>query len=405
MSALATPRVTVVGIGADGFDGLSATSRDLVLRADVLLGGRRHLAFIPVTGAVHEPWPSPLLSSLPELIAKHDGKRVVVLASGDPLVSGIATNLVALLGPEHVDIHPALSSVALARARMSWSAETTDVVTLVGRDHDTVRRFFGPGRRLVVLSSDGRTPYVVAAMLVRDGYGDSAVTVLADLGSPDESRVDATAATWRTVDSPALNVLCIDVVADPETRALSLVPGLPDEAFEHDGQLTKRDLRASALSRLAPLPGELLWDVGAGAGSVGIEWLRTDTRCRAVAVERSAERAERIVRNAARLGVPGLDVRTGDAPGTLTGLPDPDAVFVGGGATAPGVLDTCWDRLRPGGRLVAHAVTLESEQVLVSWHRQVGGELTRVAVEQAGPLGSFTGWQPARPVVQWSVTR
>jgi precorrin-6Y C5,15-methyltransferase (decarboxylating) len=194
-------------------------------------------------------------------------------------------------------------------------------------------------------------------------------------------------------------------VADPGTRALALVPGLPDDAFEHDGQVTKRDLRALALSRLAPLAGELLWDVGAGAGSVGIEWLRTDPRCRAVAVERSAERAERIARNAARLGVPMLEVRTGDAPGMLAGLPDPDAVFVGGGATVPGVLDGCWDRLRPGGRLVAHAVTLESEQVLVSWHHRVGGELTRIAVEQAGPLGTFTGWQPARPVVQWSVVR
>ena len=405
MSALATSRVTVVGIGADGFDGLSTTSRELVLGADVLLGGRRHLASVPVTGAVHEPWPSPLLPSLPGLIAKHEGKRVVVLASGDPLVSGIATHLVALLGPQRVDIHPALSSVALARARMGWSAESTDVVTLVGRDHDTVRRFFGPGRRLVVLSSDARTPHFVAAMLVRDGYGGSAVTVLADLGAPDESRQDATAATWRTVDSPALNVVCVDVVADPGTRALALVPGLPDDAFEHDGQVTKRDLRALALSRLAPLPGELLWDVGAGAGSVGIEWLRTDPRCRAVAVERSAERAERIARNAARLGVPVLEVRTGDAPGMLAGLPDPDAVFVGGGATVPGVLDGCWERLRPGGRLVAHAVTLESEQVLVSWHDRVGGELTRVAVERAGPLGSFTGWQPARPVVQWSVVR
>ena len=405
MSALATSRVTVVGIGADGFDGLSTTSRDLVLGADVLLGGRRHLASVPVTGAVHEPWPSPLLPSLPEIIAKHEGKRVVVLASGDPLVSGIATNLVALLGPQRVDIHPALSSVALARARMGWSAESTDVVTLVGRDHDTVRRFFGPGRRLVVLSSDARTPHVVATMLVRDGYGGSAVTVLADLGAPDESRQDATAATWRTVDSAALNVVCVDVVADPGTRALALVPGLPDDAFEHDGQVTKRDLRALALSRLAPLPGELLWDVGAGAGSVGIEWLRTDPRCRAVAVERSAERAERIARNAARLGVPVLEVRTGDAPGMLAGLPDPDAVFVGGGATVPGVLDGCWERLRPGGRLVAHAVTLESEQVLVSWHHRVGGELTRVAVEQAGPLGTFTGWQPSRPVVLWSVVR
>jgi precorrin-6Y C5,15-methyltransferase (decarboxylating) len=405
MSALVTPRVTVVGIGADGWAGLAPRSRALVLGAEVVLGGSRQLALVPSTDAVLEPWPSPLLPSLPQLMATYDGKRVVVLASGDPLLSGIATNLVALLGPDRVEVHPAVSSVSLARARMGWSAESTDVVTLVGRDHDSVRRLFGPCRRLVVLSSDRATPWAVAAMLVHDGYGDSTISVLSDLGSPSEARTDATASTWRHTDSPALNVVCVEVVACPDALVLPALPGLPDEAYEHDGQLTKRDLRALALSRLAPNPGELLWDVGAGAGSVGIEWMRADPRCRAVAVESSPGRAGRIVRNAARLGVPSLEVRTGSAPDALTGLPRPDAVFVGGGATVPGVLDTCWDRLRPGGRLVAHAVTLETESVLVSWRERVGGELTRVSVEQAEPLGSFTGWRPLRPVVQWAVAR
>ncbi len=201
--------------------------------------------------------------------------------------------------------------------------------------------------------------------------------------------------------APSLNVVCVEVVG----AGLATTPGLPDDAFEHDGQLTKRDLRALALSRLAPVPGELLWDVGAGAGSVGIEWLRTDPRCRAVAVEASEERAARITRNASRLGVPSLDVRTGMAPEALDGLPAPDAVFVGGGSTVPGVLDACWHRLGPGGRLVVHAVTLESQTMVLRWHERVGGELTRVSVEHAEPLGSFTGWRPARAVVQWAVTR
>ncbi|QWZ06541.1 precorrin-6y C5,15-methyltransferase (decarboxylating) subunit CbiE [Nocardioides panacis] len=405
MTALATPRVTVVGLGADGWEGLAPGARELVLDAEVLLGGPRQLALVPATDAVREPWPSPLLPALPRLLATYDGRRVVVLASGDPLLSGIATNLVALLGSEHVEVHPGISSVSLARARMGWSAESTDVVTLVGREHDAVRRCFGPGRRLVVLSSDGATPWAVAAMLVHDGYGDSTLSVLSDLGSRSEARTDATASTWRHVESPALNVVCVELVASPDALVLPPLPGLPDEAYEHDGQLTKRDLRALALSRLAPNPGELLWDVGAGAGSVGIEWMRTDPRCRAVAVESSPERAARIGRNATRLGVPGLEVRNGSAPEALAGLPGPDAVFVGGGATVPGVLDTCWDRLRPGGRLVAHAVTLETEAVLASWCKRAGGELTRVSVEQAEPLGSFTGWRPARPVVQWAVAR
>jgi precorrin-6B C5,15-methyltransferase / cobalt-precorrin-6B C5,C15-methyltransferase len=396
--------VRVVGVGADGWDGLAPAARELVLGAEVLLGGARHLSLVPRTTAVREQWPSPLLPSLPGLLERYAGRTVVVLASGDPLVSGVATNLVDLLGADHVEVHPAVSSVSLARARLGWSAESADVVTLVGREPAVVRRWLGPGRRLVVLSADGTTASRVAAILVEEGYSASVLTVLSDLGSGTERRWDACASEWDA-SVPALNVVCVQVVADPSTRVLATVPGLPDDAFEHDGQLTRRDLRALALSRLAPVPGELLWDVGAGAGSVAVEWLRSDPRCRAVAVEQSPERAGRIARNAARLGVPGVDVRLGSAPSALEGLPAPDAVFVGGGATVPGVLDACWDRLRPGGRLVVHAVTLETEAVVRSWQQRVGGELTRVALEHAEPLGSFTGWRPARPVVQWSVTR
>lgn len=397
--------VRVVGIGADGWDGLSPTSRRVVLAAEVLLGGARHLAMVPATEAVREPWPSALRSALPSLLERYADRRVVVLASGDPLVSGIGSTLVDLLGAARVEVLPAVSSASLARARLGWSAETSEVVTLVGRDPDALRRFFSPGRRLVVLCSDGATPFVVAAMLLQEGYAASELTVLGDLGSADESRLEATADTWHTSSGPALSVLCVRVVPDAGTSVRATVPGLPDDAFEHDGQLTKRDLRALALSRLAPSPGERLWDVGGGAGSVGIEWMRTDPRCVAVAVEADPERAERIGRNGHRLGVPAIDVRTGSAPGALVDLPRPDAVFVGGGAGEEGVLEACWSALRDGGRLVVHAVTLETEAVVVSWQRRVGGELTRVSVEHAEPLGSFTGWRPARPVVQWAVTR
>ncbi len=398
------PRVSVVGIGADGWTGLPAGARDLVLGAEVLLGGARHLALVPPTSAVRRTWPSPLLPALPGLLESYGDRHVVVLASGDPLVSGIATNLVALLGPEQVDVHPAVSSAALARARMGWSAESVDVVSVVGREVSVLHRYLTPGRRLVVLSSDGETPAELGDLLVAAGFGGTEMTVLSDLGAQTEGVTYATAATWDG-PAPALNVVCLQVVADPSALLLGGVPGLPDDAFEHDGQLTKRDLRASALSRLAPHPGALLWDVGAGAGSVGIEWMRSDPRCHAVAVETVAERAARVTRNAHRLGVPALTVVEGAAPEALDGLPDPTAVFVGGGAARPGVLDACWDRLPAGGRLVVHAVTLETEEVVLSWRRRVGGELTRLAVEHAEPLGSFTGWRPARPVVQWAVTR
>lgn len=396
------PVITVVGMGADGWEGLPPESRAAVETADVVVGGARHLGLLPETGAARERWPSPLASGLPALLERHRGRRVAVVASGDPLRSGVGTTLVRLLGPDRVRILPAVSSVALARARMRWSAESVDVVTLVGRDPDAVRRFLTPGRRLVVLSSDGGTPAAVAARLVEDGLGDSRMTVLSDLGTGREARTDAVAVEWGQRSAPALNVVCVEVSGHGGYAA---TPGLPDTAFDHDGQITKRDVRVFAVCALAPRPGALLWDVGAGAGSVAIEWLRADPRCRAVAVEQDPERAERIVRNAARLGVPSLRVVRGRAPGALAGLDPPDAVFVGGGATTPGVLDLCWSALRPGGRIAAHAVTLETEAALVERWRRHGGELTRLGVERASPLGSFTGWRPARPVVQWAATK
>ncbi|NRQ48647.1 precorrin-6y C5,15-methyltransferase (decarboxylating) subunit CbiE [Aeromicrobium stalagmiti] len=397
-------RVTVVGIGADGWAGLTDAARALVDHAAVVLGGQRHLAMLPETpDQIREPWPSPLVEGLPALLEKFEGHDVVALASGDPLVSGVATTLVDLLGKDAVTVVPALSSVALARARMRWSAESTEVVTLVGRDPHLVARSLAPGLRLLVLSADGATPGEVAGLLTAAGYGGSPMSVLADLGSETESRVDGVAATWSD-ESPALNVIAVELVSSG-ARPLGFVAGLPEDAFEHDGQITKRDVRASALARLAPVPGQLLWDVGAGAGSVGIEWMRAHSTCRAVAIEAKDDRAERIGRNAATLGVPALQVVTGKAPEALADLEAPHAIFVGGGATEPGLVDACWDALLPGGRLVIHGVTLETEALLTDRYARLGGELTRLHVEHAAPIGSFTGWTPSRAITQWAVTK
>ncbi|MEU4284141.1 precorrin-6y C5,15-methyltransferase (decarboxylating) subunit CbiE [Nocardiopsis dassonvillei] len=410
-------RITVVGIGADGWPGLPERLRALVLAADTVLGGRRHLAMLPDRPRQRRlAWPSPLREGLPPLLASldaasadpasadsasPDGPSTVALASGDPLVSGIATTLIDLLGADAVRVEPAVSSVALARARMGWPAERCAVVGLVGRDPRLLLRQLAPGHRVLVLSSDGATPAAVAALLVGAGYGASRMTVLGDLGADSESRLETTADHWLASPPgtvPPLHVLALELLGPP---GHGLVAGLPDDAFEHDGQLTKRDLRASALARLAPSPGQHLWDVGAGAGSVGIEWMRAHPSCTATAVEAHPERAARIGRNAGRLGVPGLDVVTGRAPDALAGLPAPDAVFVGGGATRPGVLDACLGALRPGGRIVVHGVTLETEHLLADAHRRHGGELTRIAVETTAPIGGFTGWTPARTVTQW----
>ncbi|MGY1632559.1 precorrin-6y C5,15-methyltransferase (decarboxylating) subunit CbiE [Geodermatophilus sp. SYSU D01186] len=399
-------RVTVVGVGADGWDGLPPRSRRAVEDADVLRGSARQLALVPDgVAAERVPWPSPMAPALAALPEAHPGRRVVVLASGDPMLSGVGTSLVRLHGAGAVTVLPAPSSVTLACARLGWAGEETQVVPLVGRPVDLLVPHVTPGRRLLVLGSDTRTPAGVAALLADLGYGGSRVIALARLGGPDERRFEGLAAEWAHPETDPLVLTAVEVVADPGTVPLPTVPGLPDDAYAHDGQLTKRDVRAVTLARLAPLPGQLLWDVGAGAGSIGVEWMRVHPSCRAVAVESHAGRAERIAHNAARLGVPGLEVVRGRAPGALAGLPRPDAVFVGGGATAPGVLDACWDALGPGGRLVVNAVTVESEALLAQWRARVGGSLTRLSVASAEPVGTFTGWRPAMPVTIWSTTR
>lgn len=398
--------LVVIGIGADGWAGLGETERGILTSAGVVIGGARHLGMLPdVPGQERRTWPSPLREGFPALLARYAGTRVAVLASGDPLVSGIGSTLIELLGPGRVAILPAISSVVLARARLRWPAESHAVVSVVGRDVSLVRRELAPRRRILVLSSDEHTPRQVAELLVEAGYGESAITVLGDLGGPQESVRDFGQARLLTTGQlafPRLNIVAVECTGP---RLGGWVAGLPDDAFEHDGQLTKRDLRAAALARLAPVPGEHLWDVGAGAGSIAIEWMRAHPGCTASAVEAAPERAARIARNASRLGVPGLAVVTGRAPAALAGLPAPDAVFVGGGATSPGVLNACLAALPPGGRLVVHGVTLQTEQLLAGRYLEHGGELTRIAVETAAPVGSFTGWTPARAVTQWAYTR
>jgi len=385
----------VVGVGADGWLGMPEAARSVVAEADVLIGSARQLDLVPpVDGQERRTWPSPL--SL-DLLDDYAHRAVVVLASGDPLLSGIGTSLVARFGGDRVEVLPGVSSVALARARMRWSAEECEVLTLVGRPFERLVRLLAPGQRLLVLSSDEATPGRVAELLTDLGYGASRLTVLGDLGSDDESRLEGQAKAWSQT-APRLHVLAVECDGPPLGGWTS---GLPDDAYAHDGQLTKRDQRASALARLAPQPGELLWDVGAGAGSVGIEWMRAHPACRTVAVEADPERAARIAANARRLGVPDLEVVIGRAPEALAALPDPQACFIGGGGS-PEVLDLCRERLHSGGRLVAHGVTLETERLLVDAHATHGGELVRLSVERAEPLGGYRGWAPARAVVQWS---
>jgi precorrin-6Y C5,15-methyltransferase (decarboxylating) len=394
----------VVGLTARGWDDLPERERALVSAADVVIGSPRLLALVPrARGQSSRPLPSPVRAGLPALLDSLGRVDAVMLASGDPLLSGIGSTLVELLGRENVRIHPAVSSVALARARMGWAAETTTTLSLVGRDLDLVRRHLAPGARLVVLSAGAETPARLAALLVEARYGPSELTVLGELGTDVESRACGRADGWSD-EIAALNVVCVTCRAEPAAPVLGWMAGLPDEAYEHDGQLTRRDVRAAVLARLAPRPGDLLWDLGAGAGSVAIEWCRADGRCRAVAVERDEARAGRIRNNAARLGVPGIAVVVGQCIAAISELASPQAVFVGGGADAD-LLRQVWARLGPGARLVVSAVTVETEHLLLDAQARWGGELVRIGVEAIAPLGRYRGWVPARPVVLWSVRR
>ncbi|MFF7812741.1 precorrin-6y C5,15-methyltransferase (decarboxylating) subunit CbiE [Streptomyces sp. NPDC007945] len=402
--------VSVVGIGADGWDGLPEGSRRVLRAAEVIVGGPRQLDLLPAAECPGEriAWPSPLRPAVPGLLAAHEGRALAVLASGDPSFYGIArtlTEATEAAGGRDLDIHPHPSSVSYACARLGWPLEAVDTLSLVARPLDALRALLHPGRRLLLLGEGPETPARVAALLREAGWSGTRIRVLEQLGGPAERLLDATAADWPHPRTDALHVLALDCVRDPGTLRLGATPGLPDEAYEHDGQLTKRYVRAATLAALAPAPGELLWDVGGGSGSIGVEWMRTHRDCRAIAVEKSPERAARIGRNAAALGVPALKVVTGPAPDALAGLETPDAVFVGGGLTAPGLLDTCWDALPDGGRLVANTVTLESEALLARWYARHGGELIRLAVSAAVPVGGFTGWRQAMPVTQWSVTK
>jgi precorrin-6Y C5,15-methyltransferase (decarboxylating) len=348
-------------------------------------------------------WPSPLLPALPALLEQHRGRRIAVLASGDPMVHGIGATLVRLVGRESVRVIPHPSSVSLAAARLGWALADVDVLSLVNAPVEKLHPLVHPGRRILVLSRDAESPGLVAALLRDRGYADSMVTVLAQLGGEGETVVSGTAEGLDTAGLDPLNVMGVECGRGGAARPV--VPGLPDDAYESDGQLTKREVRAVTVAILGPQPGELLWDVGAGSGSIAIEWMRSHRACRAVAVESSPERAGRIRANAAALGVPDLRVVEGRAPGALAGLPAPDVVFVGGGVTRDGVLDAAWDALAAGGRLVANAVTLESEAVIAAWYAKLGGELTRVAVNRASPVGGFTGWRAMMPVTIWSVVK
>lgn len=385
--------IDVIGIGeAD----VTPAARALIEDAEVLVGGERHLALIGFGPAQRHVWPTPF-SKAKTLLEGLGGAKVAVLASGDPMWFGVGATLVRWFGKDKVRIHPHPGAFSLAAARLGWALHETQCLSAHGRPVEALKVHLAPNRKLLVLAEDGGTAAALAHLLVEAGYGPSTITALSHLGGPQEETKSDNALNWRG-NTPDLSVLAVSLAALPGRALTPLAAGLPDDAFENDGQLTKRVIRAATVSALAPLPGLLLWDVGAGSGSVAIEWMRAGGR--AVAIEADPVRASRIARNALALGVPDLEIVRATAPAGLPAIA-PDAVFVGGGVSDNDLLAQCWDRLKSGGRLVVNAVTLEGEAALMAFYHVHGGELIRLAHSHLDAVGGFHAWHPARPVTQY----
>jgi precorrin-6B C5,15-methyltransferase / cobalt-precorrin-6B C5,C15-methyltransferase len=396
--------LNVIGIGEDGIETLPRALQTLIERAELIVGGERHLAMVPQARAEKKSWASPLSLTLDEIWSRRS-KPVVVLATGDPMHFGIGVALAKRVPAEEMAVYPHVSAFSLAAARMRWPLADTECLTIHGRPLDLLAGAVAPGRKLILLSNDGSSPAEVAERLAELGYGASEVTVLEHMGGARERVYAGRADAWTHPRAADLNTLAVLCRAGDEARPLSLSSGLPDEAFQHDGQLTKREIRAATLSVLRPLPGQLLWDVGAGCGSISIEWLRVHRSLSAIAIESDPMRQGLIEANAAALGTPHLKLVEGTAPQAYDGLPEPDAIFIGGGLGDRGVVDGAWERLKPGGRLVANAVTAEGETHLFALRGKLGGEMTRLSVARLAPVGELHGWKPLMPVTQYWVDK
>ncbi|MBA2126752.1 cobalamin biosynthesis bifunctional protein CbiET [Hyphomicrobium methylovorum] len=393
--------LSIIGVGEDGRAGLSAAANSLIDSAELVVGGQRHLDLIGATTGRQLKWLTPLDATVAEILALR-GRPVVVLASGDPFWFGAGVTIARSIPAEEMLVLPSPSSFSLAASRLCWPLQDVETLGLNMRGLvPLLRRHVHDGRKIIALALNGETPRDVAALLVSAGYGPSRLAVMEALGGPRERVRHATAEGFDLDSVDPLNVIGIDVVAGPDARPIPYTCGLPDDYFESDGQLTKREFRAVTLSSLRPSPGELLWDVGVGSGSIGIEWLLAHPANRAIGIERDDVRAARAERNAVALGVPHFDIRRGGAPEAFAGLPAPDAIFIGCGTDGGKAIEAAWAALKPGGRIVVNSVTLESEQALIAAYHLHGGTLTRLSAERAEPIGRRMAWRPALPVVQW----
>jgi precorrin-6Y C5,15-methyltransferase (decarboxylating) len=395
--------LSIIGIGEDGIEGLSKIALSVLNQAQIIVGGERHLAMLsPEDPREKIPWKSPFKNSIQEIINRRgQGKSICILASGDPMFYGVGATITKQIPIAEITIIPSSSAFSLACSRLGWNFTEIETLSLCGRPISLLQSYIYPGAKLLILSEGKNTPEIVAETLTKQGYRNSKITVLERMGGENERILTGIADNWNYQEIAPLNTIAVECIADSGIIGLSRFPGLPDSAFHHDGQLTKREVRAVTLSTLAPLPGELLWDIGAGCGSISIEWMRSNVRCRGIAIEKNNNRLKYIADNAAALGTPNLQIIAGTSTEIIPELPTPDAIFIGGGVTAPGLFDQCWNALKIGGRIVANVVTLEGEKTLYEWYEKVGGSFTRISIQRAEPIGKFLGWKGMSQVTQW----
>ena len=399
---MTSPWLHIVGIGEDGMDGLTPATRAVVEAAEIIVGGDRHHNLSDSVNAERVAWPSPF-DALIDTLRGYQGRRVVVLATGDPLWFSVGARIGREIDPAQIVYHPQLSAFQLAAARMGWSMADVEQLTVHGRPVEQMIAFIQPGARLLILTTGAETPGQIAGFLTERGFGASSMSVLAAMGGEDEARFDGVAESWDH-QVPEFNTLAVECVAAPDAALLPRVPGLSDELFQSDGTMTKREVRAATVAKLMPMRGALLWDIGTGSGSVAIEWMRAARYARAIGIEPRADRRAMAAENALALGAPRLEIIAGDAPDCLEGLEAPDAIFVGGGMSEE-VFDGAWAALRPLGRFVANAVTLETESLLTKLHEKHGGDLARIHIDRAEAVGPYRGWRPSMPVTQWSLVK
>lgn len=399
---MTSPWLHIVGIGEDGMAGLVPATRAVLEAAEVIVGGDRHHRLSDAVTAERVSWPSPF-DALINMLKGHAGRRVVVLATGDPLWFSVGARIGRALPPGEIVFHPQLSAFQLAAARMGWSMADIETLTVHGRPVEQMIAFIQPDVRLLILTTGAETPAQIARFLTERGFGQSPMTVLAAMGGDNEQRFDGIAATWgHTV--PPFNTLAVECVAAPDAALMPRVPGLADALFQHDGTMTKQEVRAVTVAKLMPMRGALLWDIGTGCGSVAVEWMRAARYARAIGIEPRADRRAMAAANALALGTPQFQIIEGEAPAALAGLAAPDAIFIGGGLSEE-TFTAAWAALKPLGRLVANAVTLESEGQLLALHGEHGGDLVKLQVHRAEPVGGYRGWRPSMPVTQWSLIK